>query len=196
MPSQKKPGLTHLGTVPKPLCGAPTAAGPPCTGKKSIVKVKGKRYQLKTCVMHAPEAIKKELGVTSGAKFGSGRKKQLSPHAVLRQRIEADIDKYLKPLEDALTAMKAVVVGNGRSAHIQEVDDLALRIKAVNDILDRVYGRPKQITEVTGTDGAPMEVLVPNDDERRNALAAVLASTGALGAVIPANASASAPSTN
>lgn len=196
--TNKANGLTFRGNVPLPRCGQTTKAGHPCPTVCPKVTLRGKKYQLKTCIPHAGQAIQKELNFGQGGPTpGCGQKKRPNPHTILRERVEADVDRYLKPLEDALVAMKAVVVGNGGSAHVQMVEDLGLRIKAVNDILDRVYGRPKQVTELTGTDGAPLEVLVPNDDERRQALAAVLASTGALGApLIPANASASAPTTN
>lgn len=188
---------------PKPDCGQPTKTGGVCTAKIGVVEVRGKKYQLKTCVMHAPVAIRKELGLMGlapGTNAGGGRKPKPTAMSILRERFEANADRYLQPLEDAITALKAHVVGNGGSAHLEFTPDIALQLKAMTEMIDRIYGRPKQVTELTGFEGGPVEVQVPNDEERARGLAAILASTGALNTVltpsIPQNASASAPTTN
>jgi hypothetical protein len=183
-------------SLPMPQCPKYTNAGNPCPTRCQVVEIRGKFYKLETCVMHAPEVIRKELGIIGGARPGSGRKRKVHPLDILRQRFEAEAERYFEPFEQALSAMKAVVVGNGASAHIEMVEDVALRLAAVEKLMDRIYGRPKQISEITGADGGALEVNVPNDEERKKQLAAVLASTGALGPVIPQNASASAPTTN
>ncbi len=179
-----------------PKCPAITAKGKPCPTTCAVVTMKGKKYKLKSCVMHAPLAIRKELGVVNPP--GKGRKKHPHPLDILRERFEAEADRYLQTFEEALTAVKPVVVGNGASAHIEYAEDFALQLKALNDVLDRIYGRPKQVTELSGRDGAPMAVEVPTDDQRKRELAAILANAGALGSLtaIPQNASASAPTTN
>lgn len=179
-----------------PKCSRLTNAGNPCQMTSAVVTIRGKRYKLKTCVMHAPEAIKKELGVHYTSARNQGRKKKKTALDLVRERIEEEAERYLQPLEDAMVALKAVVVGNGSSAHLEYTEDLALRVDTAFKILDRVYGRPKQITELSGINGDAMEIKVPNDEERKLALAQVLASTGALGVAIPQNNSASAPSTN
>lgn len=190
--------------APMPVCPATTRAGNPCPAKIATVLIRGKTYRLKTCVMHASELIRRELGVAMGSPIGgipgSGRKPKPTAMSILRERFEAEADRYLKPYEDALSALKANVVGNGGSAHLEFTPDVALQLKAANDILDRIYGRPKQVTELSGFEGGPVEVQVPNDEERAKGLAQILASTGALNTVltpsIPQNASASAPTTN
>lgn len=182
--------------IKMPTCPKYTNAGNPCPTKCQVVEIRGKYYKLDTCVMHASPAIRAELGIHGGFRPGAGRKKKVHPLDALRQRFEAEAERYFEPFEQALSAMKAVVVGNGASAHIEMVEDVALRLAAVEKLMDRIYGRPKQISEITGADGGALEVSVPNDEERKQALAAILASTGALGPVIPQNASASAPNTN
>lgn len=179
-----------------PPCPSMTSAGNPCPHKCQVVDIKGRRYKLKTCLMHSSDAIKDAVGVLNPPRGKVGRKKKQTVSQVLRQRVEAEVERYLQPLEDALLAMRAVVVGNGGSAHIEMVEDLNTRIKAVETILDRIYGRPRQTVEHSGPEGDSISVTVPNDEERKQALAAVLASTGALGHTIPQNPSASAPSTN
>lgn len=173
-------------------CEALTQDGRECPLFAQAVRLRGKRYQLKTCVMHASPAIKKELGVDQP---GPGRKQKVSAIEVLQRRVEEDIKRYLKPYEEALRAKRAVVVGNGASAHIQMVEDTNIRLKAAGEILDRVFGKPKQVTELQGGD-SPVEITVPQDTQRQRDVAAILAESGALGTVIPANPSAVSPTTN
>lgn len=184
------------------FCNSDKKNGDPCGQRAVNVRLKGKIYKLETCIMHASPAIRKHLDLITPptGRANTGRKKTPTPHSILKARFEADADRYLKPLEDALTAMKAVVVGNGASAHIEFTEDLALRISAVEKMLDRIYGRPKQQLEHTGSDGHAIEVNVPSDDKRVQDVAAVLAQVGAVPAppalVIPENASSKSPSSN
>ena len=91
--------------------------------------------------------------------------------------------------------MKAVVVGNGASAHIEYTDGFVIRLRALEMMLDGICGRPRQVNEITGADGDAIEVRVPNDEERELALAAVVCKRRAL-SIIPQNPSASAPTTD
>lgn len=126
-----------------------------------------------------------------------GRKKKVHPYDVLRKRFEEEAERYFKPFEDSLQAMKAVVVGNGGSARIELVEDMLTRMRAAEAVMDRIYGRPKQVNEITGADGGALEVKVPDDEARKAALAEILSSSGALGKnFIAPNPSASAPTTN
>lgn len=76
---------------------------------------------------------------------------------VIRERIERDLDKWLKPLEDSLEAGRAVVVGTGPKARLEMVPDYAVRLRAVADALDRAYGRPAQSHEVEHTPGLDVD---------------------------------------
>lgn len=145
--------------------------------------------------MHAAKPIREELGL--GINANKGRKKKQTALDIMRARVEAEADRYLQPFEDAITALKAVVVGNGGSAHIEYTPDIALQLKAANDILDRIHGRPKTTTEVTVNDNDAAAAKVPSDEERKKAMAAILQQQGALNVMtIPENASAKEPSTN
>jgi siroheme synthase (precorrin-2 oxidase/ferrochelatase) len=68
---------------------------------------------------------------------------------VLKQRLENDIDRVLKPLFAALEAERSVVVGNGPTAHVETVEDIPTRIAAARELLDRAYGRSKSSSEIT-----------------------------------------------
>jgi hypothetical protein len=54
-------------------------------------------------------------------------------------------------------------------------------MKATDRILDRVYGKPRQAMELTGSGGGPISIDVPTDEDRAKAVAQMLAMTGGLG---------------
>jgi hypothetical protein len=73
---------------------------------------------------------------------------------VLKERVEAQAEKVLQPLFDALDAERAVIVSTGgnttqQESHIEFVPDYPTRIVAVRELLDRGYGRPKQVADIT-----------------------------------------------
>jgi hypothetical protein len=106
---------------------------------------------------HADEATRKSANFQQGPRPGRPRK----PRAVdvLRERIEADIDRWLRPLEDGLTADRGLVVGDGPDARIESVPDHGARIKAHREAFDRAFGKPTQPTRDDGmTDGLEREI--------------------------------------
>lgn len=127
----------------RPRCTAKTKAGKRCS-----------RYAMEggeTCIAHAQRNQKVSRGF-GGPQEGSGRPRRPHIVEVLRERIEADIERWLAPLEAALAAGKPVVMWDGeeRKHHIEYVPDPALGMKALKLALDRVYGRPLQEVELSG----------------------------------------------
>ena len=114
-------------------------------------------------------------------RFG-GSKDNRQPKApeVLKELVENEIQEWLRPYLKAITAMKPVVVGNGRHAKIVNVPDHRTRQAAADSVLDRVYGKPKQTTELTGAEGGPVSVEVPVDKDRELEVARILAQNGAV----------------
>jgi hypothetical protein len=96
------------------------------------------------CLAHADEKQR----VSTGFGVNGGRPRKLRAIDVLRERVEAEIDKWLKPLEDGLTAERAIVVGDGSHARLEFAPDMPVRLKAAQMALDRVYGRPAQQHDV------------------------------------------------
>ena len=122
----------------KRACTGTTKQGQPCKAAPL--------HDSDHCLAHTDEQTRLSTG------FGApGTGRPCNPRAVdvLKERIEAGIDEVLKPLWDALTAERAVVVGNGPTAYVESVKDHPTRIAAVRELLDRGYGRPKQSSEVT-----------------------------------------------
>jgi hypothetical protein len=133
----------------KRTCHAKTIKGKPCGANplKPGTVIEGVAVTGKWCRQHdhdLPDSAR-----IGGATLGAGRKPRPRAVDVLKERIEQDIDKVLKPLWDALTAERAVVVGNGPQAFVENVTDHPTRITAVRELLDRGYGRSKQSSEVT-----------------------------------------------
>lgn len=142
----------------QPRCRATTKAGAACRARP--------QHDKPYCLAHDQKA--RESTGFGGAQPGAGRPP--APRAVdlIRERIEQDLDRWLKPLEDALEAERAVVVGTGENAHIEFSADHATRLRAVGEALDRAYGRPKQTQEMEIT--RPESLVVPelpSDEEWR-----------------------------
>lgn len=137
----------------KARCTATTKAGTPCKAPP----LDG----TKLCMSHSPAETRESLGFVADNGKG-GRKPNPRAVDVLRERLEERIDEVLNPLFDALAA---------------EVDygpDHRTRITAVRELLDRVYGKPKQVSEITGADGGPVQIRAPLDADERSARAARL----------------------
>lgn len=76
----------------------------------------------------------------------------------VREMLAAATPKAAQKLIDCLEAKRAIVVGNGNGAYVEDVPDVDLQFRAANAILDRVHGKPAQT--VTGEDGKPLEVVI------------------------------------
>lgn len=91
-------------------------------------------------------------------RFGSGN----SGNPSGRPRVPAEVKEILlaatpraaAKLVACLEAKKSIVVGNGPTAYVDEVDDVDLQFKAANAILDRTIGKPTQ--PISGEDGEPL----------------------------------------
>jgi hypothetical protein len=153
-------------------CTATNKHGNPCRSWA----LKDQRF----CLAHADQQTKASRGF-GGVQEGGGRPPKPRVVDVLRERIEADIDKWFAVLTEARDAERAVVVGNGPQAYLEMVPDAGTRLAAFREAFDRVYGKAKQTTELTGADGGPLEVAAPLDArERAVKAAALLAAAGQL----------------
>lgn len=116
-------------------CKGTNKKGAPCAS----TSVRDNGY----CFAHQPEEVRKSHGF-GGPQEGAGRPRKPRAVDVLRERIEANIDRWLRPLEEGLDATRGVVVGDGDSARVEFVDDIPTRIKAHREAFDRAFGRPTQ----------------------------------------------------
>jgi hypothetical protein len=145
----------------RPRCSAKTKRGTRCRA----APLKG----TKRCSAHPLEPDSARFGSPEQAReagLQGGRPRLPRPHEVLRERIENDIERWLAPLEAALGAGKPVVVWDGqeRQHHIEFVEDPKLGMQAMKLAFDRVYGRPRQSVEISGSDGGPVRMAAAFDD--------------------------------
>lgn len=176
----------NLRSGPEARCRAKTRAfGEPCPMYRAILEhpETGKLYRAATCYAHLPPKVREMFQAKPfGGKVPGtgGPRPKPRVNDVLKQMIEQEITAWLQPLFEALHAEKPVVVGNGRHARVELLPDHRTRLQAVESVLDRIYGKPKQTTELTGADGGPVEVQVPTDKNRALEVAQILAEAGAV----------------
>lgn len=165
-------------------CRAKTrTTGEPCPMYRAILEhpETGKLYKAATCYAHLPPKIVEMFKAsTIGGAVEGARPSRPKPNEVLRQIFEQEVTQWIKPYVEALQATKPVVVGNGRHARVELLPDHRTRQQAAEALWDRIYGKPKQQTEISGPEGGPIEVEVPQDKERQKAVAQILADAGAL----------------
>jgi hypothetical protein len=59
----------------------------------------------------------------------------------------------------------AILTGESKDGEVRAslIEDLGAQIAAAEKLLDRVYGRPKQATEISGPDGGPLTTALITD---------------------------------
>jgi hypothetical protein len=145
----------------KRRCRGTTRKGKPCRA----AALKGKKH----CRAHDPS-------LPDDARFGSpqqaaaagriGGPATRKPRVIerMRERVEEDIEKIIAPYFEAIE--HAIVTATHEGQVIpSEVADLGARIKAAEALLDRVYGKPRQVTELSGPDGGAVPITSLDDPE-------------------------------
>lgn len=172
-------------------CGKPTKKGTPCQNPP----VKGKKH----CIGHLSKKDKQALGF-GGPQEGSGRPRLPRPTEVMRRLVEEHVEVVLAPhfrtlgydveRDEKSSELRIVKSENGGAKIFGEskegdinmtgYDDLGAHIVAAEKLLDRVYGRPKQATELTGAEGGPVEIA-PVTREKAKQVSGILGAVGAGG---------------
>src|SRR5687767_2093671 len=124
----------------KQQCKSTTRSGKPCRAKPLRDR--------DTCLAHSDAETRASAGFTPDAGQLGGRPPNPRAVDVIRERLEADMETWLRPLEEALTAERVVVVRSGDHAVAERHPDHGTRLRAVAEALDRAYGRPKQGAEI------------------------------------------------
>lgn len=104
------------------------------------------------CISHSPKSVQAKVGfggAENGAKGGAAKRVPLLTE-ILRARVEERADEIIEKLLEGLDAERAVVVGNGPGAYVEIVADRVEVLKTIREVFDRMEGRPKSSTEVTG----------------------------------------------
>lgn len=151
-------------------CKAKTKAGKPC----GRVPIKGSDYC--NTIGHDPNAspsvgFGSHAQASAAGKLG-GRPPLPKPTDVARRLIEENVVRILRPhflalgmeLDDdgrVTIVQGAVMVGESKDGDmvVSSIEDLGAQMEAAEKLLNRVYGRPKQSTEISGPEGGPVEIV-------------------------------------
>lgn len=151
-----------------------------------------------TCIAHTEELGSFRFGSPAQARAAGqlgGRPALPKPTDVARELVERHVYAVLRPhfkalgleLEDdgSVTPMShgAIITGESKDGEViaSDIEDLGAQIAAAEKLLDRVYGRPKQSTELSGPAGQPVQVSLPTESDWHAQVARVLGEVGAIG---------------
>jgi hypothetical protein len=97
--------------------------------------------------------------------------------------VEAEFGKQLEKISEiADSATRAVVVPGTRDnpGYVEIVEDLALQLKAIQDLWDRAMGKATAVTEIHAPEPEPVIPTAPPSRERLGEAAEILNRAGAL----------------
>jgi hypothetical protein len=154
--------------VSNPTCKGKTKKGTRCKAHP----LKGTDH----CLAHSDADTRASVGFTPEAGHLGGRPPLPRPTETARRLIEANQAAVLRPhfrvlgydvVETPDGLELAALDGGGAKVYgteqrtgrvvVSEYDDLGAHVTASEKLQDRVYGRPKQATEITGPEGGPVQ---------------------------------------
>jgi hypothetical protein len=175
--------------VPKRVCKAKTKRGTACQAYplKPGTIIDGVTVKGAHCRKHDPDLS--DTARLAGPQPNSGRPRLPRPSEVAQQLIERNVLALQRPYWRALgydvvigkdgpelveiEGGGAKIYGESKDGDINMTmhDDLEAHQKAAERLQDRVYGRPKQATEITSPDGGAIVLVAPPDalDKSRKA---------------------------
>ena len=173
-------------------CKAKNQKGGPCGAYplKPGTVIDGIAVKGKHCRKHDPDLS--DSARLACAQPGAGRPKLPTPSEIARQLIERNVLALQKPYWRTLGYDVVIgadgpelveipdggakVYGESKDGDIcvSELDDLAAMMTAAEKLQDRVYGRPRQSTEITGPDGGALLLIAPDDAVTKSQRAAML----------------------
>ncbi len=163
----------------KASCSGTTKAGKPCKAPPILqADDEGNRW----CNTHHPSPpdgvqspMKGEAHLAASRAGGAATRR---PRVIdlLRERLESEyVEPAIQAIAAALEAQRPVVTTDkDGNQSVRMVIDHPTRIRAAGEAFDRAYGKAKQVTELTGADGGPLELSHPVDAENKSARAARL----------------------
>lgn len=125
------------------------------------------------CMAHSPKEYRESRGFRPDNGKG-GRPKNPRVIDVLRERIEERMDEVIDVYLEAMKAQDVVVHGTGKDREVEHIPDHTIRLRAVEALNDRAYGKPAQAVELAGKDGGPVAASIDVDDPEVRKLAAKL----------------------
>jgi hypothetical protein len=167
----------------KRRCKGTTKAGKRCGAAplKPGTVIEGVNASGDFCRPHDPAIPSVTQLTDEDRRRGGEGTRRARPDDILRERIEADLDRWLAPLEAALGEGKPIRTWDGKQHKIVYVGDPKLGMAALKLAFERVYGRPRQQVELTGADGGAvkteLELTDPKVQEALHGLVCAVADT-------------------
>lgn len=158
-----------MATSPKRRCQGTTKAGKPC----KAAPLKDGAY---CCAHDRTRSDDDRFGSPAWSSRAGASPKPHVPKLIeaLAAKVEEHAEQLVQAYIDALAADRGVVVGFGENAELELVPDYAMRVRAADAIYDRLLGKPRQQTEISGPEGGPIELDAPSDHTERATRAALL----------------------
>lgn len=158
-------------------CNGVTRKGQPCKAQP----LKGRE----TCLSHSDAETRASVGFVAEAGHLGGRPRQPRVSEIYSAELHRQVGEHVDELIGrlvaiALDAERTLVVGTGPNARVEIAPDQALQLAAIRELNDRILGRPKQTTELTGAAGGPVEIAavqVPDTDEYRRRVVSIASRT-------------------
>lgn len=157
-----------MAATDKRRCPGLNKQGNPCRGNPLANSDK--------CMAHQPEEAKALVGF-GGAQPGAGRPRLSTPIEVAQRLVEDNVTVLLEP---SFRTLGFEIVNDGEGPQLRrldnggaklfgtkqssgeiivsEHDDLGAMQTAAERLFDRVYGKPRQMTEISGPDGSAIQV--------------------------------------
>lgn len=153
----------------KRKCKGKTKAGKACRAVplKKGTELEGVKVSGRWCRQHDEDLP--DSARIGGAQPGAGRPRNPRVVDVMRERVEAEIEAILKPYFDTLKEATEVAKYEG-VVYTSDVPDLRARVEAAEKLLDRVYGKPTQVAEISAPGGGPLLGELFADDKVREGL--------------------------
>ena len=136
------------------------------------------------CLAHSPR--KAEIAPDfQGRQPGAGRPKRPREIDLIEQVAEEKREELRAVYSEGLVADRAVVVGQGPTAHVEHVPDHPHRHRVAESMIDRLHGKARQVQEIGGLNGAPITVASTFDmgklslEEKRQLLETLEKASGA-----------------
>lgn len=111
-----------------------------------------------TCIAHSDAQTRASVGFVPEAGKLGGRPRRPREIELIQEVADEFKEQMRQVLIDGLQAERGIVVGNGGTAYVEQMPDHPHRLSTYREIMDRLHGKPRQTTELSGPDGSPVQV--------------------------------------
>ena len=114
------------------------------------------------CISHSDRETQDRLGF-GGPQEGSGRPRRPREIELIQEVAEEMREQIRQVWRDGIQATRHVVVGNGPSAHLEEIPDQTERRHTIEAINDRLHGKPTVQADIAAAVDVNLNLVTDND---------------------------------